>query len=162
MCATETNDILQNHVRFANLMAQQINDASKPQNDSRYDRTMAEMARIAEETRAASSNLSANISRMNDELGTFVETLEGINIKTKKKESMPRKILRWLSFLVTAIQAIFAPPSTTLVSLVFNPDLNIRGCLLALTPLGQAAQVFCKMGSGAALEHVALPLQGRK
>ena len=160
MCLDTTNDILQYHVRFASLMAQRFDDASRSQYDLKDDGI--ETTRLAKEIRNASNSLSTNVERTKYELKSFVSILqkEKIHVAVKNEQSLAGRILRWLKSLFQAIKTIFATlfPSISDTER-HHPDPKIRESRLAETALGQAASEFCKVDSGALLEHIILPLQ---
>ena len=145
LCSKETDEILQYQVRFASLMAQRIDDASRSQGNLICD--SPEAKELAEDINKASGLLSTNVERMTYELCSFVSVLE----KMQGKElSLLERILLWLESMFNAIAAIFATIASISDIVSHCPDPKVRGCALALTALGQAASVLC----GAFLEHI--------
>ena len=167
LCSQESDEILQYHVRFASLMAQRIDDASKTQDNLISD--SPEARELAEEISKASGLLSTNVERMTYEIDSFVSALKKMKVAVEtqkplgKERSLVERVLRWLKSMFKAIAAIFAKltPSIPVIAR-HHPDPKVRGSVLADTALGQAASVFCRVDSGAFLEHVILPLQGLK
>jgi hypothetical protein len=100
-CSNETNAILQCHVRFASLMAQRIDDASKSQYNLKYDDS--ETMRLANDISEAADSLSTYVTKMKDNLNSFVSVLEEIQVTVKKEPSLAEQILGWLKYLFKAI-----------------------------------------------------------
>ena len=169
LCSDKINNILRNHEQFASLMAQRIgdasliahriDDASKSQYDLEDDGL--ETMRLAKEIRYASRLLATNVERIKYELKAFVSILR--KEKVQQEQSLVERILQWLRSLIDAIRTIFAAinPSTCDPDR-YHSDPEIRESRLAETALGQAASKFCKVGSGAFLKNIILPLQGQK
>ena len=149
LCSDATNEILQYHVLFASLMAQQIDEASKSQYDLNYDGPLADTTKLAKDIRNASNSFTTFVERMTNELESFVSALEKVQVTAQKEQSLARRIA-----------TIFATLSPSILGTVrYHPDPKIRGSKLANTALGQAASEFCRVDSGAFLEHIMLPLQ---
>ena len=87
LCSDATNEILQYHVRFASLMAQRFDHASKSQHDLKDDDF--ESIRLAKDIRNASSSLSIDIERMTYELNSFVSILKNT---VQKEQSLAKRI----------------------------------------------------------------------
>ena len=133
-------------------MAQRFDDAST----SRYELSddNIETMRLARDIRNASSLLLTNVGRMQYELQTFVSILrkEKVRVTVQKEGSLAKRVA-----------TIFATLSPSVSGTIHHhPDPKIRESRLAETSLGKAASEFCKVDSGAFLEHIILPLQGQK
>jgi hypothetical protein len=158
LCSNAANEILQRHVRFASLMAQRIDDASKSQYNLKYD--YSETTRLANDISEASRSLSIYVTDMMYDLDKFVSVLEEVQVTVKKKPSLGKRILGWLKYLfkvITRILATVCPPVSAL--LLCSAEPNVQMFAFALSALGKAAAMFCTVDSGAFLEHVILPLQ---
>ena len=154
ICSNAANEILQCHVRFASLMAQRIDDASESQYNLRYNE---ETTRLANDISDAADLLSTYVTKMQENLNSFVSTLEEVQTTMKKEPSRVERILRWLKSLfkvVARIIAIVCPPVSALL-----PQSKARN---AVSALGEAAREFCRADPGAFLEHIILPLEGQK
>jgi hypothetical protein len=80
----------------------------------------------------------------------------------KKERSLAERILGWLKSLFNAITRFFAtyhPYISPLLFLRAEPEVQMTG--FAVSTLGQAAEIFCAMDSGAFLEHLFLPCRDR-
>ena len=156
MCSNETDEILEYHVRFASLMAQRIDNASKARNNLICE--SPEARELAKDISKASGFLSTNVERMTLELDSFVSALKKMQVAVGKERSLIERILRWLKTMFKAIATIFASLTPSISDVVrHHPDPKVRGCALSKTALGQAAFVFCRVESGASLEHTILP-----
>jgi primosomal protein N'' len=116
LCSNAANKILQRHVRFASLMAQRIDDASKSQYNLKYD--YSETTRLANDISEASRSLSIYVTDMKDNLDKFVSVLEEVQVTVKKEPSLAERILGWLKYLFKAIARILAtvcPPISALL-----------------------------------------------
>src|ERR1700755_3424088 len=91
LCSNATNEILQSHVRFASLMAQRIDDASRSQYNLKYD--YSETTRLANDISEASRSLSINVRKMNDNLNSLVSVLEDVQVTVKEEPSLAEKVL---------------------------------------------------------------------
>jgi hypothetical protein len=149
VCSQEAHEILQHHVRFASLMAQRIDDASKSQDNLISD--SPEARDLAKDISKASGLLSTNVDRMTYELDSFVNALKNIQVTAAtvaREKSLVERILQWLKSMFKAIATIFATLTPSISAIVrHHPDPKVRGCALSNTTLGQAASVFCKAGS---------------
>ena len=152
MCSEETDKILEYHVKFASLMAQRIDDASKSQCNVNPG---PEATKLTEGINDASSSLSTNVAQMTYDLDSFVSALE------KAQVTVAERILRWLKSLFKAIAAIFTTLTPSGSSTVHHPDPKVRGRASAETALGQATSDLCRAESGALLEHIILPCMDR-
>ena len=156
MCSLEALEILQHHVRFASLMAQRIDDATKSRDNVISD--SPEARQLAKDIGKASGLLSTNVERMTYELESFVTALKNVQVTVAKEKSLVERILQWLKSMFKAIATIFATLTPSISAIVrHHPDPKVRGCALSNTTLGQAASVFCKAGSGAFLGHNSSP-----
>jgi hypothetical protein len=162
LCSNETDKMLEYHVRFASLMAERIDDASKSQCNVNPG---PEATKLTEGINEASSSLSTNVAQMTYDLNSFVSALEKaqVTVEKERKERLAERILRWLKSLFKAIATIFATLTPSGSSTVrHHSDPKVRGRASADTALGQATSDFCRVESGAFLEHIILPLQGQK
>ena len=160
MCSNETDKMLEYHVRFASLMAERIDDASKSQCNVNPG---PEATKLTEGINEASSSLSTNVAQMTYDLNSFVSALEKAQVTVEKEWSLVERILLWLKSLFKAIATIFATLTPSGSSTVrHHSDPKVRGRASADTALGQATSDFCRVESGAFLEHIILPLQGQK
>jgi hypothetical protein len=166
LCSDMTNVILQCHVRFAFLMAERIDDASRPQSSLNYD--SSETTRLADNISTSASSLSEYVERMKDDLESFVSDLEDVQFTLKKelspqvtakKESWLAKILGWLKSLFDGIASLLRLASCVPIS-VFHSSAGPRR--RPVSALQAGANRFCTANSGAFLEHIILPLQGQK
>ena len=161
MCSKEAAEVLQCHVKFASLMAQRIDDASKSQDNVICE--SPEARELAKGIYKASGFLSTNVDRMTFELDSFVSALTKMQVAVERERSIVERILRWLKTMFKAIATIFAkltPPISAIIR--HHPDPKVQGCSLADTALRQAASVFSTVDSGAFLERIIPPLQGLK
>ena len=132
-------------------MAQRFDDTSKSQYNWKDD-DLGTM-RLAKNIRKASSSISTNVERLKYELQTFVSLLRKVKVQvTLQTEESPAK----------RIGTFFATSSRPISGTVrHHPDPKIRGSSLANTAPGQAAFEFCRVDSGAFLDYIILPLQGK-
>jgi len=140
-CSNTTNEILQCHVRFASLMAQRIDDASKSQSNLKYDDR--ETTRLAKSINKKSRSLSVYVTNMMDNLATFVSHLEKAQVAVKK-QSWAEWIMGWLKSLFRAIARIFAtycPPVSAF--LLHSAGPKAQTSAFAVSTLGKAAATFC-------------------
>ena len=141
--------------------AQRIDDASESQYNLRYDDS--ETTRLADDISEVSQVLSKHVTDMMHNLASFVSVLEEAQVAMKKEPSLAEQILGWLKYLFNAITRILAtvcPPISAL--LLHSAEPKVQMYAFALSTLGQAAAIFCTVGSGAFLEHVTFPLRGQK
>jgi hypothetical protein len=152
LCSNKTNEILDFHVQFASLMAQQIDDASKSQYYYLEYNNDGQLVELAKKIRHAIHPLSINVERMTHELGSFVPVLEKEQVTVQKEQSVAKQIT---TIFATSFPSISGTDR-------HHPDPATRGSRLADTALGQAASELFKANSGAFLEHIILPLQRQK
>jgi hypothetical protein len=160
-CSNEANAILQCHVRFASLMAQRIDDASKSRHKLKYDHS--ETTRVASDISASADSLSTYVIKMKDNLNSFVSVLEEVQVTVNRDRSPAGQIVGWLKSLfntIARILAIVCPPISALLRHSAEPD--VQRSAVVVSTLGQAAAIFCAVDSGAFLEHITVPLQGQK
>ncbi|KAI0269545.1 hypothetical protein BGY98DRAFT_1190299 [Russula aff. rugulosa BPL654] len=138
LCSNETDKILEYHVKFASLMAQRIDDASKSQCNVNPG---PEAMKLTEGINDASSSLSTNVAQMTYDLDSFVSALENAQV------TVAERILRWLKSLFKAIAAIFTTLTLSGSSTVHHPDPKVRGRASAETALGQATSDLCRAES---------------
>jgi len=146
LCSNAANEILQRHVRFASLMAQWIDDASKSQYDLKYD--YSETTRLANDISEASRSLSIYVTDMTYDLDSFVSALKKVQVAVEKEPSWTEWFLGWLKYLLKAIVKIVAIISTPISEALHrHSNPNVRRYALAVTALGHAAAIFCTMDS---------------
>ena len=159
-CSNETNKILQCHVRFAYLMAQRIDDASNSHYNLKYNES--ETSRLASDISASADSLSTFVTKMKDNLNSFVSVLEELQVTVKREPSLAEQILGWVKSLFKAIARILAtvcPPISALLHHSAAP--KVQKSAVVVSTLGQAAAIFCAGDSGALLEHI-LSLQAQE
>ena len=140
-------------------MAQRIDNASKSQYNLKYDDS--ETTRIALNIEKASRSLSIFVSRMKDNLKSFVSALEEVQVAVKE-QSLAEKFLGWLKYLLKVIVSIVAAVCSPVSSLLSRVEPNPQYLASAVSTLGRAATEFCRVDPGAFSDHVILPLQGPK
>lgn len=147
-CSNATNEILKCHVRFASLMAQRIDDASKSQYNLKYDDS--ETARLANDISTASRSLSIYVTKMQDNLGKFVSALEKVQVTVKKERSLAERILEWLKSLFKTIARIFATFCSPISSLLLHSaEPKVQKSAHDVSTLRKAAATFSTADSGA-------------
>jgi hypothetical protein len=138
-----------------------IDDASESQYTLKYD--YSETTRLANDISGASRSLSINVRKMNDNLNSFVSVLEDVQVTAKEEPSLAEKILGWLKYLFKAIARILATVCPLISALLLqSTEPKAQKSAFAVSTLGEAAVTFCTADPGAFLEHIILPLQGRK
>jgi hypothetical protein len=152
LCSVATNEILRCHVRFAFLMAERIDDASKPQSSLNYDNS--ETTKLAIKIRTSADSLSEYVTKMKDDLDSFVSDLEEVQFTLKKelsaqvtakKESWPAKILRLLKSLFKAIARLLRLATSCIP--IFRPSAEPER--RPVSALEEGAAKFCTADSGA-------------
>ena len=156
-CSNEANKILRYHIRFASLMAQRMDNASKSQCNLKYDGS--ETTKVANDISEAADSLSTYVQMMNDNLGGFVSVLEEVQVTVKKEPSLGERILGWLKYLFQAIVRILATVCSSIFTSTSSPEPNKR---TPTSTLEKGAATFCTVSPGALLEHITLPLQGQR
>lgn len=147
--------LLQCHVRFAYLMAQRIDDASKSRfKGLKYDGS--ETTKLASDINQASRSLSLLVTRMKDNLSSFVSVLEEIEVSAKKERTLTGRILGWLKSLFKALARIFVTLGPLLSPLLHPVAPGVCGTGPTASTLWRAAAAFCGPASGAFLEHAIL------
>ncbi|KAI0273902.1 hypothetical protein BGY98DRAFT_109179 [Russula aff. rugulosa BPL654] len=151
-CSNTINTILQLHVRFASLMAQQIddtfksqwndNDTSKSQYNLKYD--VSETTRITNDIREASRSLSVNVTDMTFNLDSFVSALEEVQVAVKE-QSLAEKFLGWLKYLLKAVVSIVAAVCSPIATLLSRVGPKSRYLTSAVSTLRRAANEFCRV-----------------
>ena len=129
-------------------MAERFDDASKSQYGLKDDDDL-ETTRLAKDIRNTSRSLLTFVERMTYDLRSFVSILqkEKVQVTVQQEQSLAKQIL-----------TIFATlSSSTSDTARHHLDPKIQGSMLANTALGQAASEFCRMNSGAFLEHITPP-----
>ena len=144
-CSKSTNAILQCHVQFANLMARRMEDASKSRLRA-LNRDELGTTTLADDINKASQELLLYVTRMKDNLSSFVSDLEKIEITVGKEQTftVAEWIWGWLKSLFIMIAWIFATPGTFIIRTA-----------PAHSPLRREATKFCGAAQalGAFLEH---------
>jgi hypothetical protein len=159
-CSNATNAILQCHVRFASLMAQRIDDASKSQNNLKYDDSKT--TRLANDISEASRSLSIHVTTMKGNLNKLVSILEKVQVTVKKERSLAERILRWLKSLFKAIARVFATYCPRLSDLLLHcAEPIVQKSAYTVSTLRKAAAKFCAADSGAFLEYITLTCKHR-
>jgi hypothetical protein len=74
-------------------MAQRIDEASKYQFNLEYE---PETMRLAKDINQATEMLSIYLTKMVDDLDSFVSVLEGVQVAAKKERSLAEQFLKWL------------------------------------------------------------------
>ena len=152
-CSRATNAILQCHVRFAFLMAGRINSASKSWIKG-FKCDESETTRLANDINRASLDLSLYVTRMKENLNSFVSTLENIEVSARKeRQTLAGWILGWLKSLFKALARIFVSLGTFISPFLRSVAPGTCGIAPAESTLGKGAVAFCGAGSGAFLEH---------
>jgi hypothetical protein len=132
-------------------MAQRMDDVSNSQfMELRYDDS--ETTRLANDIRQASRELSLCVTRMNDNLNSFVSTLEKIQ-ETRKEETLVEWISGWLKSLLEALARIFVTFGPIIIPFLHSIAPESSWVEPAASTLYVAAQIFCAPTSGAFLEH---------
>ncbi|KAI0267424.1 hypothetical protein BC834DRAFT_77374 [Gloeopeniophorella convolvens] len=99
-----SSSIISCRADFAGLMAQRIHDALASRAIELEPST--ETSRLAEEIGEASRALSQHVNSMQQNLASFVSTLEGLNAKGTRQ--LKTRILRWLKYLFNALAVVFS------------------------------------------------------
>jgi hypothetical protein len=140
-CSNEANKILRCHVRFASLVAQRMDNASKSQYNLKYDGS--ETTRLAEDISDASDSLSTYVALMKDILDKFVSVLEEVQVTVKKEPSLGERILGWLKYLFQAIARILATVCSSIFTFTSSPEPNKQ---IPVSTLEQGVATFCTVG----------------
>ena len=108
-CSKSTNAILQCHVQFANLMAQRMDEASKSQLRA-LNRDELGTTTLADDINKTSQELLLYVTRMKDNLSTFVSNLEKIEITVGKGQTftVAEWIWGWIKSFLIVIAWTFA------------------------------------------------------
>lgn len=141
-------------------MAKRIDDAVGSQYKLKCD-DYSEMMSLVNDISAAADSLSKHVTKMRDNLNSFVSVLEGLQVTVKKKPSLVKRILGWLKSLFSVIVKVLAAVCP-LISLLIQP-VNPAAALI-VSALGEAAAIICAimMGLGAFFEYIILPLKGQE
>ena len=151
LCSRATNVILQGHVQLSYLMAQRMDDMSSSQfMGLNYDDS--ETTRLANDISQASRELSLYVTRMNDNLNSFVSTVEKIQ-ETRKEQTLVEWILEWLKSLFKALARIFVTFGPIITPFLHSIAPNASWVEPAASTLYVAARTFCIATSSAFLEH---------
>ena len=153
LCSRATNAILRCHVQFANLMARQMDYAS----NSRLKTLKcgdSETTRLANDISQASRELSLYVTHMNDNLSSFVSSLEKIQDSTLRKEQAPAEwIWEWLKSLFEALARMFITFGPVIVPVLHSIVPKASWVEPAASTLYIAARAFCMATSGAFLDY---------
>lgn len=173
-CSNATNEILRSHVQFAFLMAKRIDDASKPRSTLNYDNS--ETTRLASNIKASAESLSEYVTKMKDDLDSFVSDLEevqvmlekelSVQVTAKKEPSVPgtAKEESWLEWMLRLLKSLFNAIfrflrlATACIHIPASTEPRRR----PVSTLKQGAAKFCTANSGAFSERIILPLQEQK
>lgn len=142
-CSREANAILQCHARFADLMAQWIDDASKSW-FKRFDCDESKTIRLAGDISQFSRSLSLHVTNMTKHLSLLVPVLEKTGVKER---TLAERILGWLKSLFKTLARIFVAPFLRSVA------PGVCGNAPASSNLEKRAAFFCGADSGEFLEH---------
>jgi hypothetical protein len=150
-CSRATNAILQCHVRFAFLMSGRIDSASKSWiKGLKCDES--ETTKLADDINRASLNLSLYVTRMKDNLNSFVSTLDNIEVSARKeRQTLVGWVLGWLKSLFKTLARIFVSLGTFI-----SVAPGTCGIAPVDSTLGKGAVAFCGAASGAFLEYTIL------
>jgi hypothetical protein len=148
-CSNAINKIVQLHVRFASLMAQRIDNASKSQCNLEYDDS--ETTTIANDISEASDSLSTYVTQIKDNLKLFVSVLEEVQVTMKKEPSWVERIPGWLKSLYKTIASIVATVCSPISALLPSAEPKRK---IPLSALGEWAAIFRTADSGAFLKHL--------
>ena len=153
LCSRATNAILQCHIQFANLMARQMDYASRSRLKA-LNCGDSETTRLANDISQASRELSLYVTHMNDNISSFVSTLEKIQESTVRKEQgLAEWVWEWLKSLFEALARTFITFGPVIIPVL----LSIAPEASWVKPVGStlyiAARAFCSVTSGAFLEH---------
>jgi hypothetical protein len=167
LCSNATNEILRSHARFAVLMAERIDDASRPQSTLNYDNS--ETTTLASNITASAESLSVYVSMMKDDLDSFVSDLEEVQVMLKKELSVQvtAKKESWLEWILGLLKSLFNAivRFLRLATACIPIPTSLRSTEPRRRPvsaLKQGAAKFCTVNSGAFLERIILPLQEQK
>jgi hypothetical protein len=154
-CSNAINKILQLNVRFASLMAQRIDNASKSPYNLKYDDS--ETTRITNDIREVSHSLSINVTDMAYDLESLMSALEDVQVAVKER-SLAGKLREWLKYLLKVIAGIVAAVCSPISRVEPEPQY----LTFAVSSLGKAVAEVCRVDPGAFSEYIILPLQGLK
>jgi leucyl-tRNA synthetase len=158
-CSNAINKILQHHVRFASLIAQRIENASKSQYNLKHDDS--ETTKITNDIREVSHSLSINVTDMEYDLESFVSALEDVQVVVKER-SLADKLREWLKYLLKVIAGIVAAVCFLISTCLSCVEPKPQYLTSAVSTLGKAAAKVYRVDSGAFSEYIILPLQGLK
>ena len=171
-CSNATNEILRSHVRFALLMAERIDGASRPQSTLNYD--SSETTRLANNIKASAESLSEYVTKMKDDLDSFMSDLEEVQVMlkkellvqvaAKKEPSVPgaAKKESWLEWILGLLKSLFNAivRFLRLATACIPIPTSLRSTEPRRRPvsaLKQGAANICTANSGAFLEPM-IPL----
>jgi hypothetical protein len=140
-----TNAILLRHAQFARLMARRIHGASKSwKKRLRYD---TDTTKLANEITELSRSLLQHVAQMRADLAAFVDALEKMELKRKKKKRAKWRILGWLKHLFKALAKVFDLGSFILPLVPFVPP-GVDLIASAGSALMRAASALCGAAKG--------------
>ena len=108
--------------------------------------------RLANDIRQAARELSLYVTHMNDNLNSFVSTVEKIQ-ETRKEQTLVEWISGWLKSLLEALARIFITLGPIIIPLIHSIAPESSWVEPATSTLYVAAHMFCLPTSGAFLEH---------
>jgi hypothetical protein len=127
-------------------MAQRIDDATKSWfKGLKFDESKT--TKLANDINKASCELSLYVTRMKNNLSSFVSVLEKIGVTVRKERTLAGRILGWLKSLFKALAKVFISPFRCSVA------PGVSGTAPASSTLEKGAAAFCGAGSGAFFGH---------
>ena len=140
-------------------MARRIDNASKSQNNLKYDDS--ETTTIAIKIKTASRSLMIFVSRIEGNLKSFVSALEEVQVAVKE-QSLAEKFLGWLKYLLKAIVSVVAAVCSPISSLLSRIEPNPQYLASGVSTLRKAAAEFCRADPGTFSEHIISPCKDPK
>ncbi|KAH9996306.1 hypothetical protein BJV77DRAFT_1065925 [Russula vinacea] len=108
----------------------------------------SETTRLASDINRASLDLSLYVTRMKENLNSFVSTLENIEVSARKeRQTLAGWILGWLKSLFKALARIFVSLGTFISPFLRSVAPGTCGIAPAESTLGKGAVAFCGAGS---------------
>ena len=149
ICSRAANEILRCHVQFANLMAQQMDYAANSRLNA-LSGGNSETTRLADDISQASRELLHYVIYMNDDLISFVSSLEEIRDSTLRKEQgLAGWIWEWLKYLFETLSRIFVTCGPFIDTVLHSIEKKPHWVEPAASALCIAAQACCAATSGA-------------
>jgi hypothetical protein len=122
-------------------MARRIDNASRSQNNLKYDDS--ETTTIAIRIKTTSRSLMIFVSRIEGNLKSFVSALEEVQVAVKE-QSLAEKFLGWLLYLLKAIVSVVAAVCSPISSLLSRIEPNPQYLASGVSTLRKAAAEFCR------------------